>query len=156
MVPKAIIAGLLIDIAGTVGFGTFIGVGVAVIAGAGGNTSSEFFTALQANVYLKAVGLVEGTLFTGLGAFVTARMSGSEGIRNALAMGTLSLLFGIALAVIMPDKTPGWLVIIGMIFTLPVAFIGGRIGTRPAQQPHAKAASETAPGAVSEASDAYP
>lgn len=154
MVPKAIIAGLLIDIAGSVGFGILTGVVVAVIAGAGGNTSSEFITALQANVYLKAFGLVEGTLFTGLGAFVTAQMSGPEGIRNALAMGTLSLLFGIVFAVIMPDKTPEWLVIIGMILTIPAAYIGGRLGTRPVRPTHAKAASETAPGAVSEASDA--
>ena len=138
MKPKAIIVGLLVDIAGSVVVGIVLGVVVAIIAIAMGVTSPDAVGALRANVYLKAIGLVGTTFFTCLGGFVAARMSRPHGVKNAVAVGVLSLAFGIALALAMPGITPMWKLIAGLILTLPAALVGGRIGNGNAQpQPQA-------------------
>ena len=142
MKPKAIIVGLLVDIGGSVVVGIVLGIVVGIIAVARGSTSPEALVALRANVYLKAIGLVGTTLSTGLGGYLAARMSRPNGLKNALVVGTISLILGIALALTMPGITPKWKLIAGLLLTLPAASVGGWIATGTAQ--HLSAAGDTA------------
>lgn len=130
MKPKAIVVGLLVDLGGSTAVGIALGIVVAVIGVSQGITSPEALMDLGANVHLKAIGLVGTTLSTCLGSFAAARMSRPHGVRNAVAVGVLSLALGIVLALAMPGLTPKWKVIAGLILTLPAAFVGGRLGNR--------------------------
>jgi hypothetical protein len=134
MKAKAVIVGLLVDVVGSVVVGIILGVLVAIIAIIKGGASPESLGALRANVLVKAVGLVGTTCFTALGGYVAARLSKPNEMKNAVAVGVLSLLLAIGLAAVMPGITPRWKLIAGLIVTVPAAFIGGRIATGRAQQ----------------------
>jgi MFS family permease len=134
MKARAIVAGLLVDVGGSVVVGIVLGVVVAIIAVVNVGPSAETLGALRSNVWVKAIGLVGTTFFTGLGGYVAARLSKPNGMKNAVAVGVLSLLLGIVLAVLLPGITPRWKLIAGLIITIPAAFAGGRLSTRGAQQ----------------------
>lgn len=153
MKPKAIIVGLLVDLGGSTAVGIALGIVVAVIGVSQGITSPEDLRDLGANVHLKAIGLIGTTLSTCLGGFAAARMSRPHGVRNAVAVGVLSLALGIVLALAMPGLTPKWKVIAGLILTLPAAFVGGRLGNRNAQ-PSPPAHPEGHPDALSGSAEA--
>jgi hypothetical protein len=144
MKTKAIIVGLLIDIAGSAVVGIVLGIGVALVAVATGSATPEAIGALGANVFVKAIGLAGTTFFTALGGYVAARMSKPNGIRSALAVGVISLLLGVALAVALPGVTPQWKLIAGLLLTLPAAFVGGRIAKGKTQLARATNGSQPA------------
>ena len=149
MKAKAIIVGLLVDVIGSVVVGIVLGVVVAVVAVAKGGASPEALGALRANVFVKGFGLIGTTFFTALGGYIAARLSKPNGIRNAVAVGVLSLLLGIALAALMPGVTPRWKLIAGLVVTVPAAFFGGRIATgraQPATAPYSEPAARSPQG----------
>lgn len=135
MKVKAIIVGLLVDVVGSVVVGMVLGVLAAIIAISKGGASPETLAALRANVLVKALGLVGTTFFTALGGYVAARLSKPNGVKNAVAVGILSLAITIVLAAVMPGVTPKWKLIVGLLVTVPAAFIGGQIATGRAQHP---------------------
>jgi hypothetical protein len=77
--------------------------------------------------------LLGTTLFTGLAGYVAGRLSRPDNIENALAVGVLSLLLVVVLAVTMPGASPIWKVIVGAAAAVPAALAGGwfsRTGVR--------------------------
>jgi MFS family permease len=130
---KAILAGFVVDLGGSTGVGIIIGMVVAAYGASQGITSRDALLDVSANVYVKAIGLVGTTLSTCLGGFVAARMSRPHGIKNAVAVGVISLVSGIALALAMPGTTPQWKLVAGLILTLPAALVGGKLGEQHAQ-----------------------
>jgi hypothetical protein len=128
---KAVAAGLLTDIVGSTAVGFVIAIYIVVIASKSGDASPEHLAALRNNFYLKLIGLVGTTFFTGLGGYVAARMSKPNGIFNSIILGVICTLLGIALAVSMPGITPIWKLLTGLILTIPAAWAGGKIAACP-------------------------
>ena len=127
---KAVISGLATDIVGSMIIGVVIGVLVVFIAKNNGGVTPENLKAIQSNVFLKFVGLLGTTFSTALGGYVAAKLSKPNGAINALTVGLLSLTLGIALALLAPNLSPNWKVILGIIVTVPAAIIGGIVAFR--------------------------
>ena len=127
---KAVAAGLITDIVGSVAVGLALAILVAVVASIGGDASPNNLAVLRGNIYLRVIGLLGTTFFTGLGGYVAARMSRPNGISNSLAVGLLSVVLGIILAISAPGITPIWKLLIGLILTIPAALAGGKFATR--------------------------
>lgn len=127
---KAVAAGMIIDIAGSIAVGFAIVIYIAVVASNSGDTSLAHFTILKDNVYLRLLGLLGTIFFTGLGGYVAARLSRPNGLCNSLAVGLLGILLGTVLFISMPGIAPKWKFTLGVILTIPAALIGGRIATR--------------------------
>lgn len=130
---KAVAVGLLTDIVGSVAVGVALAVFIAVVASNSGDTSPEHLVGLRANTYLKLIGLLGTTFFTGFGGYIAARLSLPNGFSNSLAVGLLSILLGLVLAVSTPGTTPIWKLLFGLILTVPAALAGGIIATRLSQ-----------------------
>lgn len=130
--PKAVLLGVLVDLGGSIVVGLVLAIAVAVVAGLGGDLSPGRMADLRSNSYLKLVGLIGTTFSTGLGGYVAARQSRPHGVSNAVAVGIVSLLLGITIAVLFPGVSPVWKVAAGAIVTLPAAYLGGRIADKRA------------------------
>ena len=72
---------------------------------------------------LDLLGLSWGLLFTGLGGFVSARLSRTDRYHNALATGGLSLVASLCIN----GEPNEWTYILGLILTIPAALLGARI-----------------------------
>lgn len=127
---KAVVAGLLTDIVGGVAVGIVLGVLIAILASHDGDTSPAHLIALRANLFIKVAGLFGTTFFTVLGGYVAARLSMPDWLSNSAAVGLISLLLGILLAVLQPGVTPLWKLFLGLLATVPAALIGGRFAMR--------------------------
>ena len=127
---KAILLGLLTDVTGSVLVGLALGALMAVMAAASGDTSRNHLAALLANPVVKLVGLAGTTFSTALGGYVASRLSRANGIQNSLAVGVLSIVLAVALAVLRPGVTPAWKLALGVVVTIPAALLGGRLATR--------------------------
>jgi hypothetical protein len=123
---KAIAVGLLIDIVGGFSVGIVLSLFIAILASNDKDTSTAHLLAINANFYIKLVGLVGTLCFTALGGYVAARLSMPDWRSNSVAVGVISLLLGILLALWQPGITPQWKLILGLLATVPSAFIGGR------------------------------
>lgn len=95
-----------------------------------GTTDPESIRALMAAAPVGALVVVLlGWLLGGIaGGWVTARIAGINGIRNALILGALLTLAGIANNLMLPP--PLWFWIAGMLVLLPAAWFGGRLAGR--------------------------
>ena len=129
---KAVGLGLAIDVTGSMCVGLILGgvVGVAIGFRPDADLSPEHLARAASHVGVKAAGLAGTLFFTGIGGFVTARRSAPYGLFNALIMGLLSLVMGVALAISMPGLTPFWKLVLGLIGTLPAAVAGGWLAVR--------------------------
>ncbi len=129
---KSVGLGLAIDVIGSVGVGLILGIVLGVATGfrRDADLSPEHLATVASNVGVKAIGLVGTLFFTGVGGFVAARMSAPHGMLNALMVGWLSLLMGIALAISIPGLTPFWKLALGSIGTVPAALLGGSLAIR--------------------------
>lgn len=63
-----------------------------------------------------------------VGGWITARIAGVNGVRNALILGVLLTLGAIANNLMLPP--PLWFWIAGMLILLPAAGLGGRLADR--------------------------
>ena len=127
---KAVIAGLATDIVGSIVVGVVFGILVVFIAKNSGGVTPENLKTIKSNIFLEFAGLLGTTFFTALGGYVAAKLSKPNGSINALAVGFLSLTLGITLALLAPNVSPSWKVILGIIVTVPAAFIGSLVASR--------------------------
>jgi len=125
---KAILAGLVVDIAGTVVAGTIIAIGWSVVLGAGGASAEDIDRFFRQSTAFQWVGLCTGLAFTGLGAYVAARIANRAEYRFALMLGLCSLAFGeLVLSGRAGTDYPEWTRLLGNVLMLPVAFAGGHL-----------------------------
>ena len=76
-----------------------------------------------------ALGWVLGSL---AGGWAAARMAGRAPVPHALALGSLILLASIGNNMMLPPPT--WFWFVSLAFLLPAAYLGGRLGSRPAER----------------------
>lgn len=95
-----------------------------------GSSNPEAIRALMASAPAGALLVVLLGWFLGatVGGWVTARIAGVNGVRNALILGALLTLGGIANNLMLPP--PLWFWIVGMLILLPAAGLGGRLAAR--------------------------
>jgi len=135
---KAILLGLVIDIAGTIVAGTIIAIGWGILLGAGGASGEEIDRFFRESSTFQWVGLCTGLTFTGLGAYVAARIANRSEYRFALMLGLCSLALGeLMLRGLAGADYPEWVRLVGNVLILPAAFVGGHLrvlekGRRPA------------------------
>lgn len=61
------------------------------------------------------------------GCYLTARLAPSHPMRHALILGALGLAFNVMGVVATWGQVPAWYSLIGLVLTMPYAWIGGRI-----------------------------
>jgi hypothetical protein len=125
---KAILLGLTVDVVGTIVAGSVIAIGWGIALGAGGARPEEIDRFFRESTAFQWVGLCTGLAFTGLGAFVAARIANRSEYRFALMLGLCSLAFGeLVLGHIAEGDYPEWARLVGNVLMLPVAFVGGHL-----------------------------
>jgi len=125
---KAIALGLAVDIAGTVVAGTVMAIGWGIVLGAGGASAEDIDRFFRESTAFQWTGLGIGLAFTGLGAYVAARIANRAEYRFALLLGLCSLAFGeIVLGGMSDASYPEWVRLVGNVLMLPAAFVGGHL-----------------------------
>lgn len=125
--PRAILFGFLTDLIGSTITGIVLGIGIFFYAAFTHSGTPEHLAALLQNNALRIVGLIGTTLSTALGGYIAARLGIPFGRQHAVIVGCISLVLGIALAVLNPGITPTWKLISGLILTIPASWLGGTI-----------------------------
>jgi hypothetical protein len=92
---KAILAGIAIDILGSILVGIVEGVIIFVIASRAGDTSRQHLLELKSKFLAEFSGLLGTTFSTGLGGYASARLSQLNNLYNPLIVGVISLLSGL-------------------------------------------------------------
>jgi hypothetical protein len=127
---KAILAGVAIDILGSILVGVVEVVIIFVIASRAGDTSRQQLLELKSGFPGELSGLLGTTFSTGLGGYASARMSELDNLHNPFIVGVISLLLGIAVSFSENDLVPKWKMVLGLVFTLPAALAGGYAALR--------------------------
>ncbi len=124
-VGRAILLGVVID-----NIGTLIVTGLydALVAQLSGATSNEDLTLiLEGSIPLQTVQLALGLSFTAIGAYVAAQIAKGNERANAFAVGLFSTLIGFLFVFASPESAPFWAEAVGLLLTIPAAFLGGEI-----------------------------
>lgn len=123
---KAIIIGLLVDIGGTFLFAFTFGLLALMLLPSTGDEIKQIEDFSRTPVF-RTVTPVVGLLFTGLGGYITARISKTEEMKNALFMGIASAAFGIISIFTLSGAEHSWLDMIALILTILFALLGGYV-----------------------------
>jgi len=125
---KAILVGLAVDIGGSVVGGTILAVAWGILLGAGGASGEEIDRFFRESPTFQWVSLCVGLAFTGLGAYVAARIANRAEYRFALMLGLCSLAFSeLMLRLLAGGDYPEWARLMGNLLILPAAFLGGHL-----------------------------
>lgn len=125
---KAILVGLAVDIGGSLVGGMISLVAWSIMLGAGGASSEEIDRFFRDSSTFQWVSLCTGLAFTGLGAYVAARIANRAEYRFALMLGLCSMAFGELMLRLLADVDyPEWARLVGTLAILPVAFLGGHL-----------------------------
>jgi len=122
---RAVVAGLLVDTAGTLVVALLLNAVVAVVTGA--TTPEDLATIFAGSVELQTVQLALGIWMTLLGAYVAARMVPGAERLHAFAVGVASTGLGFLFVFSAPEAAPFWMQAAGLILTIPAAYAGGEI-----------------------------
>lgn len=124
---KAIITGLVVDIAGTFAFYFVFVLIASLLLTATGRDIRQIEEFSKTPVFLNTSFLV-GLLFTSLGGFVAARIAKKAEVKNAFFVGLASLIFGlIFIAVNFAAAGFWWPDLLFLLLTIPSAMLGGYI-----------------------------
>ena len=125
---KAILVGLAVDIGGTVVAGTALAIAWGVVLGSGGASGEEINRFFRESSSFMWVNLCVGLGFTGLGAYIAARIANRAEYRFALMLGLCSLAIGeLMLRMLASGDYPEWARLVSNLLILPVAFLGGHL-----------------------------
>jgi hypothetical protein len=122
---KAVLAGVATDILGSTLVGIVEAVILVVVATHGGDASAAHVLQLKSTFAAEFSGLIGTTFCTGLGGYVSVRVSRLNNLRNALMVGIISLVLGCLVALYGHGMVPGWKIVAGAILTIPAAVAGG-------------------------------
>lgn len=134
---KAVIIGLLVDIAGSIVVWLVIAVVAGIIIGTRlaitepGLKSAEITARIEQQL-TPSVGfnlsfLFIGLFFTGLGGYIAAKIAKFAELKHAFAVGILSLVTGVLVTVIFRIPIKNWFDWSGYLLTIPLALLGGYI-----------------------------
>jgi hypothetical protein len=122
---KAVLAGVATDILGSTLVGIVEAVILVVVAAHGGDASAAHVLQLKSTFEAEFSGLVGTTFCTGLGGYVSVRVSRLKNLRSALMVGVISLVLGCLVALYGHGMVLGWKIVAGAILTIPAAVAGG-------------------------------
>lgn len=131
LVPRAILAGVAVDVLGSILAGSIV---LALFAAA---TGASDVNALIASTEWLAASLVVGLAFSAVGGFVAAHLAPGAELNNAFVAGVLVTVLSAMLTAITEPVPPFWFTLVGVLATTPAATLGGwlRARTRPAPAP---------------------
>ncbi len=121
---KAVIASLFVDIGGTFLFFFLFSVIGAILLSSLGRDPDELKDYPETTTFI-IVSSFAGLLFSALGGYVSARISGKAEMKNALATGALSVLIGLVLFAAPPASPRSWLDLLSLVLIIPFALLGG-------------------------------
>ncbi len=125
---KAVLVGLIVDLAGSLLFGAASGVALGIIlAVRGGAGAAQLEAGLESNVWILLSSLVGGCAFTVLGGFVAGRMARQRQLLHGLLVGLASVV----VFLLFVSQTPLWYSVAGMLVTPPAGAAGGFLARRP-------------------------
>ena len=125
---KAILVGLAVDIGGSIVGGTVLAIAWGIVLGAGGATGEEIDRFFRESGTFQWASLLTGLAFTGVGAYVAARIANRAEYRYALMLGLCSLAFSeLMMRVFAGGDYPEWARLVGNLLILPVALLGGHL-----------------------------
>jgi hypothetical protein len=123
---KAILIGLVVDIGGSIVGGTILAIAWGILLGAGGASGDQIDGFFRESHTFQWVSLCTGLGFTGLGAYVAARIANRAEYRFALMLGLCSLASSeLMVRLFASSDYPEWTRLVGTVLVLPVAFVGG-------------------------------
>jgi hypothetical protein len=123
--PKAVLFGVAVDILGSFVIGI-----VAFVATAAGRPLTEEVTMQERfGTFGLALMVVAGLAQTGLGGFAAAQMARVQHVLHGVAVGFVSLFFGILITVLSGpgDPLPLWYEVATYVGVIPAAAAGGYI-----------------------------
>lgn len=126
--PKAIIIAMLLSLALDVvgGVALVVGFGVQVTAQMTPEETQAAIQAVTGTDGFMFASLLYGTATTVFGGFVAARVARSHPYFNALAVGVLGLVLGLA----MGGEAPFWFEALAFLVSVPAALAGGYLAVR--------------------------
>jgi hypothetical protein len=125
LIPRAVIIGTLIDNAGTLIVNAAFGAVIAQVTGA--TSVEDLSTVIEGSITLQIVQLALGLSLTAVGAYVAAVLAKGNERTNAFGVGALSTLIGFLFVFTAPESAPFWAQAVGLLLTIPAAFLGGEI-----------------------------
>lgn len=128
LVVRAILAGVAVDVAGSIVGGSIL---LAVFATA---TGSGDVNALVESTEWLAASLVVGLASSAVGGFVAAHLAPGAELNHAFVTGIVVTVLSALLTAITEPVPPLWFTLLGVLATTPAATLGGllRARTRPA------------------------
>lgn len=124
---RAIIAGTLFDIIGTIIFEVIFSFIAAVPYVNAGIAPAEIELQLGNSFLFQALNICNGLFFTAMGGYIAARIAGAAILKHAILTGTSSLTIAVLFIAFIPGATPGWYGIATLLLMLPAAALGGYI-----------------------------
>jgi|ERR1043166_16283 hypothetical protein len=124
---KAIAAGCLVDIGGSLLFGVVLMLLLGITLGLLGVRPEMIQHKRVFNSpAFELASVLYGTAFTVLGGYVAARIANYLEYRTALWVGVISLLFGEVMQPLNPDY-PMWARLVGDLIVIPAALFGASL-----------------------------
>ncbi len=122
---RPIAAGILVDQVSTFLFGfLYLLLRMSLIAAMGGDASAETLASLTLGEELTM--FAAGTMMTGLGAYIAARMAGRAHMAHGLAVGAAALALTLLLELFPPSPPPAlWMRLLSIVIVLPAGALGG-------------------------------
>jgi hypothetical protein len=125
LIPRAVIIGSLVDIAGTFFVDALYGVLIVQLTGA--TSQEDLATVIEGSIALQVVQLALGLSLTAIGAYVAALLAAGNERTNAFGVGVLSTLISFLFVFTAPESASFWVEAAGLLLTVPAAFLGGEI-----------------------------
>lgn len=125
LIPRAVIIGSLVDNAGTLIVNAAFGAVVAQLSGA--TSAEDLTTIIEGSLALQIVQLALGLSFTAIGAYAAAMLAKGNERTNAFGVGALSTVIGFVFVFTAPEAAPFWAEAVGLLLTIPAAFLGGEV-----------------------------
>jgi hypothetical protein len=126
---KAVLIGCLVDWVGTFAFTIASGISLAIMAAVRGIGEQEIQLALiewSRSIPGMALSLLYGSGFTFLGGYVAARISKTGNLLNSVLVGAIGILLGLFFT----SETPGAILLLSILLSIPVSTLGGLCHTK--------------------------
>ena len=129
---KAVLLGILVDIAGTFTLGLLV---IALLLGiyfvSQGIPLDDMETYTKNDVPSIFLMIAVGLYFTFLGGFAAGRVAKSDEVLNSSIVG----IFGVLLILFFWNESSLWFNLIGLTLTIPAAMLGGKLSIKKSAQP---------------------
>lgn len=122
---RAVLIGEIVDSLGSMIVSIIFTAAVATWSGA--TTPEDLVLIFDGSPGLQATQLALGLALTASGAYVAAMLANEQQRKHAFAVGVISTVLGFLFAFSAPESAPFWVQAMGLVLTVPAAFVGGEI-----------------------------